>query len=65
MRIYLADLAHDFCVDDESLTIPLNIGYVNTLSKVLNTQSVVLRDLSCSVSATTDLHPPKIGYRVA
>jgi hypothetical protein len=41
------------------------VGSANTLSKVLNTQSVVLRDLSCSVSSTTDLHPSKIGYRVA
>ena len=28
MRIYLADLAHTFSVDDRSLTIPLNVGYL-------------------------------------
>lgn len=33
MRIYLADLAHTATVDDRSIPVPLNIGYISAYAK--------------------------------
>ncbi len=51
MRIYLADLAHTYSVDDRSLPIPLGIGYI---------KAYALENLGDSVSIELFKHPDRL-----
>ena len=64
MRIYLADLAHDFSVDDRSLTIPLNVGYVSAYANAIHGDAVdisLFKKPELLLAAVTRQAPDMVG----
>ena len=45
MLIYLADLAHTYTTKNESLMVPLNIGYLKAYAMEHTKQAFSVRDL--------------------
>lgn len=55
-RVYLADLAHDYSVDDSSLTVPLGIGYV---------KAYAVADHGNGITVELFKHPERLLARAA
>ncbi len=65
MKILLADLAHNYAVDETSLTVPLGIGYIKAYALAHHGNSIsidLFKDPENFLKAADQTHPDIIGF---